>query len=388
MNFVIPVSSLKRAGQLVHDIANTKSAFSNDGAVIKAEESKVIFYAFNNDSFIAVYIEDAEIVRTGKVCINANLLSSFTGAMHEPRQNKSNNPETGPVVITYDVSKKSLQMSTRTKYPTGEIVPQLRELPTTDPDLLPTLFVFGGEDTIKIPSLILKEGLSKVLYAISTDIERPSLQGVLFRSDGKKLYITATSGRELIEYTRDLKLPKFDHIVSHIYANKLARILDASEDVEFYFANAKMNVKCGNVVLSGRLISNTFPDYKTILNTHEQSCTFNKLTLQDNIANMRFGLDEKTGRATFDISKGVLKISSYSKAVVFNEGIKAMDYDGSIKFDCNGGFVFRAIDRIPGSKIKMLFSSAESPIIFRPHEDELKLLDYDVVTLIVPMRGL
>ncbi len=388
MNFVIPVYNLKKSSLLVHDIANTKSAFSNSGAVIKAEKDKVIFYAFNNDSFIAVYNETAEVVETGKVCVDANSLSSFTSAMHEPHQNKSDNPETDPVVISYDVSSKSLRMSTRTKYPTGEVIPQIRELPTTDPDLLPSLFIFGGENIIKIPSLILKEGLNKVLYAISTDTERPSLQGVLFRSDGKKLYITATSGRELIEYTRNLELPEFDHIVSHIYANKLARILDASEDVEFYFSNAKMNVKCGNVVLSGRLISNTFPDYKNILATHKESCVFNKLTLQDNVVNMRFGLDEKSARATFDISKGVLKINSDNKARVFNEGIRVMDYDGTLKFDCNGSFLFRAIDRIPGNKVKMLFSSSEAPIIFRPHEDEVELLDYDIVTLIVPMRGL
>ncbi len=387
MNFVIPVYSLKIASRLVHDIANTKSAFSNGGAVIKAEKDRVVFYAFNNDSFIAVYIENVEVVRTGKICTDADLLSSFTSAMHDSNKGKSNNPETDPVVATYDVSGKFLRLSTRTKYPTGEIIPQIRELPTSNPDTLPTLFVFEGEDAIKIPSLILKEGLSKVLYAISVDTERPALQGVLFKSDGKKLYIVATSGRELIEYTRDLKLPKFEHLVSHIYANKLARILDASEDVEFYFANAKMNVKCGNVVLSGRLISNTFPDYTNILATHKHSCVFNKLTLQDNIVNMRFGLDEKTARASFNISKGILKINSDSKVKVYNEGIKVMNYKGSLKFDCNGSFLFRAIDRIPGNKIRMLFSSAESPIIFRPHEEEVKLLDYDIVTLIVPMRA-
>jgi len=388
MNFFIPVYSLKKASSLVHDIANTKSAFSNPGAVVKAEKDKVIFYAFNDNSFIAVYVEDAEVSRTGKACVDSNLLHSFTSAMHESNKKKKNNPETDPVVITYEGSKGSFKMSTRTKYPTGEVIPQIRELPTLDPDKLPTLFKFEGEDIIKIPSLVLKDGLSKVLYAVSTDVDRPALQGVLLKSDGKKLCIAATSGRELIEYTRDLELPEFTCTVSLIYANKLARILDASENVEFYFSNAKMNVRCGNVILSGSLVVHDFPDYKSILATSENTCTFNKLTLQDNVVNMRFGLDEKTGRATFDINKGVLKINSHGKARVFNEGIKVMDYKGALKFDCNGSFVFRAIDRIPGNKIKMLFSSAEAPIIFRPHEDEVELLDYDIVTLVVPMRGL
>lgn len=386
MNFIIPVSSLKRASLLVNDIANTKSAFSNSGVVIKAEKTKVIFYAFNNDSFIAVYIDDAEVIRTGKICVDSSILFSFASTMHESRQLREKYAETDPVV--FNCKAKSLNMSTRTKYPTGEIVPHVREFPTSDPDLIPVLSAFNEEKAILIPSLVLKEGLSKALYAVSADVDRPALQGVLFRSDGKKLYIVATSGRELVEYTRDLELPEFNYTVSTTYANKLAKILDASEDSMFYFAKAKMNVKCSNVILSGRLISYDFPDYKKILASQKHSCTFNKGTLLDNVVNMRFGLDDKTGRASFNISKGFLNISSENKAKVFNEGIRVMDYKDSLKFDCNGNFVFRAIDRIPGNKIKMMFSSGDAPIIFVPHEEERDLLDYDIVTLVVPMRRL
>lgn len=128
-----------------------------------------------------------------------------------------------------------------------------------------------GDDGLVLPVDELREVISQVSFAASTDDSRPVLTGVLFEIDGGRLTLAAADGFRLS--VRNLDLPgdgpgRAKAIVPARALIELGRILtDGDETVRMSLPSNRGQVvfRGKDVELASQLIEGTFPDYQTII---------------------------------------------------------------------------------------------------------------------------
>lgn len=119
-----------------------------------------------------------------------------------------------------------------------------------------------------VPTRILDDMVSKTSYAVSTDLTRPSLCGVLWQVKGGNLGMIATDGHRLAK----VELPGVckgvddnEIIVSPKALNLLRSLSDEVDDVRISLAENHVTFDLGDSVIYSRLLEGPFPDYNQVI---------------------------------------------------------------------------------------------------------------------------
>lgn len=138
-----------------------------------------------------------------------------------------------------------------------------------DGDEFPSIPGSENVNEIQVPANILLEGISKTLFATSSDDLRPAMAGVLFEVNEQGLTFVSTDAHKLVKYTfNDVQVD--DVMTSFIMPKKALTLLkNALSDnaslvhIEFNSANAFFSFGDQNLVC--RLIDASYPDYNAVI---------------------------------------------------------------------------------------------------------------------------
>jgi DNA polymerase-3 subunit beta len=138
--------------------------------------------------------------------------------------------------------------------------------------------------TLSVPAATLDNMVNKTSYAVSTDLTRPSLCGVLWEIRKGALSMVATDGHRLAR----VELPKAtdadadkDVIVSPKALSIFRSLVGGLDTVSLSMAENHITFDLGDSVIYSRLLEGPFPDYNQVIpkkNTKKMTVSREELT--------------------------------------------------------------------------------------------------------------
>jgi DNA polymerase-3 subunit beta len=255
---------------------------------------------------------------------------------------------------------------------------------TQDPKQFPKVPVFEeGKADIEVTLENLQVGTTQCLFATAKESSRYAINGVLWETKGKKLFLVATDGRRLARSRVELQSAASDAFTKQkiIVPSRTMAILEKitlhSEDVvSARLVDNQVLIRCGNIVISSTLVEGNFPKYEDIVpKDYDKKIT---LSTQQALSAVR-----RAALLTSEESKGV-KLSIGSNSLVFSGGspetgdaevTMQITYKGDpIEIGFNPQFLVDALRVIRAADFEMELGQADRPGVIKSDNDFLYVL--------------
>ncbi len=220
---------------------------------------------------------------------------------------------------------------------------------------------------------LLKESLHKTSYAISLDVSRYVLNGLLFSFKEGSLTLVATDGSRLalsdaelgeIKYPTDYEC---DFIVPTKAINELERLLQEEEEVRLFVGENLAAFHLGSSVLATKLIDAKYPNYRQVIPSEvNERIILEREQLLQSVRRVSLLSHDKRGSICFHFSEHNLDITSNTPEVGEAKESLTIAYKGpklSIAF--NPDFLMDPLKNLTDDSIILELLDEMSPGVFK-----------------------
>ena len=379
MNISLQKSKLSKALIYTSRVVSSKlniPILSN--VLLKIQKNILTLSATNLEMGIVLWIP-SEVVSEGSLTVNAKYISDFVSATSEES-------------IDLILSGNNLISKTESSEAKFSII-SAEEFP-----ILPKV---SGEPIFIIKKDILKEALTKVIFACSTDLSSGRIQqsGVLFdiNREESKVDFIGLDGFRLSRKTSEVtslksEITREEIIVPAKYLGELLKILGDFEDVnevEVYLSenNSQLIFKFAEIEFSTRLLEGPYPEYKKIMPEETSfSFTFKKSDFENSLKIVNsFARGNLGNKTLFDFEIENSSVTLKSSVSEIGEGrtvIKIEVIEG--ESDLNTAYTLKYlqdfINHVKGDDIVYETKGPLAPAVLKDSKDE------NFIHLIMPMR--
>ncbi|MFC3419311.1 DNA polymerase III subunit beta [Salinicoccus hispanicus] len=305
--------------------------------------------------------------------------------------------ETGTVVLSgrffVDIIKKLsgnfVQLETNDAFQTKITASQSEfNLSGNDPDQYPLLPEVNDEESIILPSAVLKTIINQTNFAVSLSETRPVLTGVNWQFDDKGIQFTATDSHRLA--LRRLEGDQFGMDSMHAIIpgkslNELNKIINDSDDeVEIHFSQNQVLISYGNMRFISRLLEGNYPDTSRLFpENYETKVTVNNGEFYHAIDRVSLLAREGGNNVIrMSVDDGNVALSSNSPEVgTVHEDISTGNVEGeNLKISFNSRYMMDALKAINDDEVTIEFFGTMRPFTLKAAESDA------VVQLILPIR--
>lgn len=372
MRFTFDKDTMIKEISIAQEIISTKnmgSILSN--ILIIAQENKLTIKATD----IKVNFETqvpVQITEEGTTTVYCDkfmgILNSLPSGEIEFNQEKKEGEEQSINVIIKPVDKKiKFQMKSMSQ------------------EKFPEFYSAENVPYFEVSSKDIKEMIAQTSFAVSEDETRYFMNGVFFEKKGDNLNMVATDGRRLSFVSKSI-LAGISEFPSAIVHPKILNIIlkHAPEEGNIFVAVVDKMIffKFENYRFGAALLEGQFPNYERVIPEH-QSYSFQvyRADLVDALRRVALMVDKKAGRIFFNISDGVLKItSSQSDMGSADEEIPCQYQGESYTIALNFRYIEEPLKGINSEKIAFEFTEEMKAVTMRPEPAE------DYFHIIMPMQ--
>jgi DNA polymerase-3 subunit beta len=191
----------------------------------------------------------------------------------------------------------------------------------------PPLPDFSGSKEFKIPQIVLRDGLKKTFYAISSDETRYVLNGIFTSFRDGKLTLVATDGRRLAMVDADLEFPashETDVIIPTKAVQELQRLLGEAGEVLVRLSDSQISFTVGDSLLCSKLIEGNYPNYRQVIpgDTNER-VVIAREALLETVRRVSLLSSEKSNSVKLVFSENRIEVTANSPDV--GEAQESMD---------------------------------------------------------------
>lgn len=317
--------------------------------LIRTSKNRLLLSATNLELAISEYV-GAKVERDGDITVPARLITEFV-----------QNLPSGTVTLTSE--DNSLHVATKNYTST------IHGIAATDFPSIPSI---SGDPSAVIDASVLKDAISQVVGAASSDETRPVLTGVLMKLTDKMLKFAATDSYRLAErVVENIQTTKeSDAIVPARSLQELQRLLNGDEKVAVYIDEGQMKCVAGERELISRLVDGSYPAYEQLIPT-ESETTFQiereELLRLTKVASL-FSKDT-AGSVTLESDKAKNKISLSSIASQVGDNTSAAkvgNLTNSDQVTFNARYLIEALQTMHEQTIEFSFSGKLAPCVLRP----------------------
>ena len=313
-----------------------------EGILLKAEGFQLTLTGYDLEMGIVTTIE-ANVKEPGEIVLNAKLLSSMISRM-PAGQITIQSADNGKTTIQSGVAQFEIQSMAATDFP---------ELPNT-----------GAEETLTIPTGVLRDMIDRTLYAVSQDEKKPAHTGELFEIEPHKLTIVALDGYRLAIVERPVTAVKdIRIIVPSKTMTEVAHLLpNDDEELVHICANRRYVV----FMTAGYTIMSRLIDTKDFISTIERA----SLIITERLKNPL--------RISFTNGKVVVRCQTNLGRVV--DEFRAECEGEEVEIGFNNRYLLDALRNARTEQVKMEISGPLSPVKVLPAEGN------DFLYLVLPVR--
>ncbi len=239
------------------------------------------------------------------------------------------------------------------------------------------------EDGFVIGQAVLRAMLSKVMYAMASNDQRPVLNGCYFRVTGNELLAVSCDSYKLAKCSVKTDIEnknedgsdlKFSFIIPTKTVGELFKLLkdDERESVRIYLTRKNIVFHIGDLIFFSRLIEGQYIDFdRIILTSHRIFANVNRERLLSALDRAAIITEEKVAGSVrshvkLDFDDGVLKVlavstqgSSYDELDVEQEG-------GNLLIAFNNRFLIDSLRASDAETVKLSMTSALTSINIEP----------------------
>ena len=243
------------------------------------------------------------------------------------------------------------------------------------------------EDGFVIGQAVLKSMLSKVMYAMASNDQRPVLNGCYFRvTEGELLTVSCDSFKlakclvktDIENKNEDASGLKFSFIIPTKTVNELFKLLkdDERETVRIYMTRKNIVFHIGALTFFSRLIDGQYIDFdRIILNTHRIKATVDRERMISALERAALVTEEKVAGSVrshvkLNFENTVLKISAISTLGSTYDEVE-IDHEGDdLLIAFNNRFLIESLRATDAEKVRISMTSALTSINVEPAEKE------------------
>ncbi len=228
--------------------------------------------------------------------------------------------------------------------------------------------------------------LKKTSYCMANQDVRYFLNGLLLQVSGSNITGVASDGHRLALYREILESPISEDIQIILPRKgvlELARILEIlDENINLRISSNTVEVLCGNILFSSKLIDGKFPDFKNVFDQNiSRSFLFSTKEIKATLARISVLSNEILRSITLNFSNNILKISSNNTE--HEEGYEEIDidYEGdNFEVAFNSGYLLDAINNVDSDNVSLMFTEKTNICLI---EDQV---DKNLTFVVMPMR--
>lgn len=330
------------------------------------EQNKLTISASDSETSITTHM-DVQSDEDFTVAIPAKILLETLKALPQQPVTFTVNADNFGVEITSSYGKYRLAGENGADYP---------NLPEAD-----------TEDSVKINSQYLLEGIAKTVFATSTDDLRPAMTGVYFQIDFNKLILVATDAHKLVKYTTHQLAGEVatSFIIPKKALNLLKNALPATDQVVISFDKTNAFFAFGQTKLVCRLIDARYPDYNAVIPIdNPNKLTANRADLQNSLKRIAIYANKTTNQVVLDMNDKSLTISAQDLDFS-NEATEQMtcNYEGTpMKIAFNAKFMVEMLGVLDSDEVSVDLSTPSRAGILTPVEESP---DREILMLVMPV---
>ncbi|MEE3313359.1 MAG: DNA polymerase III subunit beta [Treponema sp.] len=222
-----------------------------------------------------------------------------------------------------------------------------------------------------VPAHEFKEMITQTVFAVSDDITRLFMNGVFFEKKEDNLILVATDGKRL-SYDSKQVLAGVSDFPSVIIPPKILNIIAKRAPDEGNIAIAVVDkmifFRFGTYKFGSVLIEGQIPNYERVIpEKQDHNFRVTKSDLNNALKRVALMVDKKAGRLYFNISSGVLKITSQNMEMGNADEEIPCEYDGdNYVIALNYRYVDEPLKVMEAEKITFEFTEEMKPVTMRP----------------------
>ncbi len=223
--------------------SNTLPILNN--LLLKTENGLLKISSTNLEISIHTLIR-CKVEEQGEVCIPAKTFTELVGTL--PNKNITLTKEDAAVKVSTDNYTATVKSLSSDDFP---LIPQVQ-----------------GEAVVVFPTEVLKDALTQVLFAASTNETQPEISGVFMQGTGAGCKFVATDRYRLAEKSVTLANAQFNKgvIIPLRTAQEITKVLSGAGDtVEVTVGDNQILFVLGDTHIISRLIDGQYPDYEQII---------------------------------------------------------------------------------------------------------------------------
>ena len=247
-------------------------------------------------------------------------------------------------------------------------------------DEFPPLPDFQDSREFKIPQKVLREGLKKTAYAISTDETRYVLNGIFASFKEGKLTLVATDGRRLAMVENEVEFPQsqeIDLIIPTKAVNELQRLTsDDAGEVKIYASESQVAFELNDAVLVSKLIEGNYPNYRQVIPAEtKERIVIDREMLLTIVSRVSLLAAEKTSSVKMQFNSDSIDVVSSAQDIGEARESRPVTYGGeefAIAF--NPDFLMAPLRALAEDQIYLDLSDEMSPGVIRTEGSFLYVL--------------
>ena len=259
------------------------------------------------------------------------------------------------------------------------------EIPALNASDYPSLPVTGADNTMTIPTSMMRELIEKTIYAVSQDDKKPAHTGELFVIEPGSLTIVALDGYRLaiiqrdVECTRDIRI-----IIPAKTLQELLKIMGGPDDPVKIDANRRYVVFTTNgYTIMSRLIEGDFLNYESVIPKDKKTrVTVDCKTFINTIERASLIITERLKnplRITFGEDKITVRCQTPLGKVVDEFAPVAMTGD-PVEIGFNNRYLLDAMRYSKCERMVLEINGPLSPVKILPEDGK------DFIYLVLPVR--
>ncbi len=236
----------------------------------------------------------------------------------------------------------------------------------------------------------LRQMISHVSFAASTEETRPILNGVLWQLREEEMRMVATNGHRLAK----MSLPRRENggegavgdLIVHPRAlQQVEKLLGESEEVEVGRSENHLGFRSEGVQIYTRLIEGPYPNYEQVIpKDNDKVLVAEKSALTAAIRRMAIVASDQTHRVRLSLGGPMLRFSVQTPDLGEASEELPVEYDGEpLEIGFNASYLIELLRYMPTEEVRMSFKAPERAATIEPVGNEDTP---DLLCLVMPLR--
>ena len=260
------------------------------------------------------------------------------------------------------------------------------KLSCSDPSNYPELSNRESEkDTLKLTEAELKSLIKQVVFATSTNNDRPAFTGVLFsfEQDAMKLIASDTYRLVLKKMNKRWGYEKSFLLIPAKSLKELIRIIgDSNEEIVEVFPHGNQVVfKTSKLTFVANTLVEKFPDVTGVIPSANKSKVIaSRKSLEEIVGRANLLAEGNNQAIKFVIRNAQLEVSVNSEIGAMQESVEVEKTGEDVEVYLNSRFVLEVLKIFDNEKFELEFNGSVSPVIMRPQGDS------EYLYLVLPIK--